>query len=274
MRIYCLVENHENLTGLNAEHGLSLFIKSNDKNILFDFGSSALFEENAKLLNLPLETVDFGVLSHGHYDHGGGLPVFLNLNATAKVFVREEAFQTHMSDRGGSTLVNIGIDKQLQKHPQLVFTEDLYLIEKEMLLFSDITSHDFYPKGNYSMLSEYEHAFILDDFKHEQNLILWEADKTVLFAGCAHRGILNIVQKAADHIGKMPDVVIGGFHLSSKHPENCESEEDIRNLAKALLKTGAQYYTGHCTGDAAYTIMKTVMGNQIDSLFVGKIIEI
>ena len=95
MRITVLVENtgHEEFA---IEHGLSLHVRmDNGHQILFDMGQSDAFVRNAARLDIDLQEVDYAVLSHGHYDHGGGLPHFLSLNAHAPVYVHEASFRPH-----------------------------------------------------------------------------------------------------------------------------------------------------------------------------------
>ena len=85
MKITSLVENTTADPRLGKEHGLSLYIEAAGKTLLFDMGQSGLFAQNARTLGLDLAKVDLAVLSHGHYDHGGGLTHFLELNKTAPV---------------------------------------------------------------------------------------------------------------------------------------------------------------------------------------------
>jgi len=80
MIIKTLVENTALSKNFGSEHGLSLYIEANSHKILFDVGASELFLENAKKLNVDISEVDYLIISHGHYDHGGGLRAFLREN--------------------------------------------------------------------------------------------------------------------------------------------------------------------------------------------------
>ena len=92
MKCTVLVENTSLNEHYRCEHGLSLFIETAGQRILFDTGQSDLFAENAEKLGVDLSQVDFAVISHGHYDHGGGIQKFLDINHSAPVYIHEDAF--------------------------------------------------------------------------------------------------------------------------------------------------------------------------------------
>ena len=114
MKIVTLMENTACREDLCCEHGLSLYMETENRRILFDAGQSAAFADNARKLGVDLETVDFAVLSHGHYDHGGGLGKFLEINRTAPVYVSSHAFEPHYSQNG-----YIGLDLSMQNSGQI-----------------------------------------------------------------------------------------------------------------------------------------------------------
>ena len=99
MKIISLVDNISNKKGIGCEHGLSLYIETKEKKILFDTGASDLFLENAQKLGVDINDIDYAVLSHGHYDHGGGLKRFLEVNSTAEVIMKREAFEKYYTLR-------------------------------------------------------------------------------------------------------------------------------------------------------------------------------
>ena len=103
MEITVLAENTCKNGAFGTEHGLSLFIRTENYTILFDMGQTNLFLENAEKMGIDLETVDFAVLSHGHYDHGGGLKAFLNINPKAVVYANANVFGSYYNAKESYT---------------------------------------------------------------------------------------------------------------------------------------------------------------------------
>ena len=108
-----------------------------------------------------------------------------------------------------------------------------------------------------------EGKFIQDEFVHEQYLVVEENGKKILISGCAHNGILNILEKYCEIYGAEPDAVISGFHMRKKSDYTEEDLTVIKEIAKELKQTETKYYTGHCTGELPYQIMKECMGEQL-----------
>lgn len=273
MIVKTLVENTSISDQLGSEHGLSLYIETKNRKILFDLGASDLFYKNAKQLGVDLTDVDCVVISHAHNDHGGGLTKFLKINTKADVLVRNIAFQPYYAKRANGTLEEIGLDKSLAENRQIVLTPERYFIDKDMQLFSNISTPYPLPISNEGLSAEEDGQVVPDPFRHEQILVLEEGGKTLLLTGCAHNGILNIVRHYYQLSGKFPDVVIGGFHLSSRSHGN-ETDETIRSIGSDLLETGAKYYTCHCTGIGPYHLLKETMGDRIEYLAGGRTLTI
>lgn len=246
MKITALTENISKDEKIAPEHGLSLYIETENNKILFDMGQSSLFLNNAEKLGIDLADVDMAVLSHGHYDHGGGLPAFLEVNTKAPVYVNRHAF----GDYYNGTEKYIGLDKSFSDNKRLVFTDDVCKISESLTLFSCNEREKYVDLGSFG-LNKFENAeFAPDDFLHEQYLLIEEKGKRVLVSGCSHKGIINIVRWFE------PDVLIGGFHFS-KLP----LDDTLAEYAETLNSSGITFYTCHCTGEAQYSFMKDRMDN-------------
>jgi len=274
MKITALVENTSCREGIKAEHGLSLFIEAKEKTILFDTGASKMFSENAEKLNVDLAKVDLAILSHGHYDHSGGIHTFLKLNSTAPLYLRKSAFGPYYAEREGGDHEFIGIDESLITNNRLIFTGKETPLAEGISLFSNVKGDRFFPTGNKSLLKKTEDGYEQDDFTHEQNLVIEEDGLSLLVSGCSHRGIVNIVDHFHTLFGHYPTHVIGGFHLYNHRTGKPESTETLRKIADALLASGATYYTCHCTGEENYQILHTFMGDKVEYLPGGKTLDL
>ena len=106
--------------------------------------------------------------------------------------------------------------------------------------------------------------FLPDDFLHEQYLLIEENGKRVLLSGCSHKGILNILHWFR------PDVLVGGFHFKQLPPDS----DRLRAYGEALAKYDTVFYTGHCTGQDQYAVLKTILGDQLHAISTGTVLEI
>ena len=254
MKIVTLMENTSCREDLTCEHGLSLYIETENHKILFDAGQSAAFAENAEKLGVDLETVDFAVLSHGHYDHGGGLGRFLQINQTAPVYVSSHAFEPHYSQNG-----YIGLDLSLESSGRI------QLVSQSTQLAEGISLHQIAcePMDTAGLEMEENGVRRPDDFRHEQYLMIEEQGKRILISGCSHKGILNIMEAF------QPDILIGGFHFM-----NITDTAWLKAAAETLLSYDTVYYTGHCTGQSQYDYLKSIMGDQLHYLSTGTVLEL
>ena len=241
MRITVLTENTTCDDNIGTEHGLSLYIETAFHKILFDMGQTDLFARNAEELGIDLSETDIAVLSHGHYDHGGGLHRFLEINRKAPIYVNKHAFEPHYH---GSARY-IGLDVSLRHHPRLVFTGNDTVIDGQLSLHTCNDRYREFDLGSFGLTMCKDGQFLPDDFVHEQYLLIRENGKNVLISGCSHKGILNIAKWFA------PDVLIGGFHFS-KLPLDAQLAE----YAGYLNTFDTSFYTCHCTGPEQYTFMK------------------
>ncbi len=274
IKIINLVEDTPGNPLCRPEHGLSFYIETEKHKLLMDAGATDLFLHNAKALGIDLGQVDTFVLSHGHYDHAGGVLAFAKMNPKARLYMKQSVGGDYYHLKEGGEKY-IGINKGILSLEQCVRVEGSLRIDDELFLFTDITGDRCLTKGSRKFARKAGNTFVQDTFAHEQCLVIAQGEKKVLLSGCAHTGILNILDRYAEIFRSEPDVVISGFHLAQKAPYSDDEKDNIRNIAKALLETKSVFYTGHCTGQKAYGIMKEMMGSRLLPIHSGeKLLEI
>jgi 7,8-dihydropterin-6-yl-methyl-4-(beta-D-ribofuranosyl)aminobenzene 5'-phosphate synthase len=269
MIIKMLMENTSCSPKLKYEHGLSVYVETENHKILFDTGASGGFLDNSKKMGVSISDVDVAVISHGHYDHGGGLLAFLQNNTSAKVYIRENAFGDYYSLSTEGKEKYIGLNKTISEYPQIYLTKSRTFIDDELELFSDVKGTKFEPSGNKQLLMKIDGNLTEDSFSHEQNLVIREKNKTLLMVGCAHRGIANIMEHFYSLNKSYPTHVIGGFHLYNRSKDKDESPEQVYALGEYLKSKATIYYTCHCTGITSYNLLKEQLGEQVNYLSTG-----
>lgn len=259
MKIHVLMENTASRPDLATEKALSLFVETQRHTLLFDAGQTGAFGDNAKKMGVDLQDADLAVLSHGHYDHGGGLSCFLAQNDHAPVYLSQHAFLPLFN----GTEKYIGLDRSLQGHSRLIATQDDCIIDDTLSLHACNRKEKIRPTDPFGLTVKQGDQFLPDDFRHEQYLLVQEAGKRILFSGCSHKGILNIVHWF------QPDILIGGFHFKKLDPQDPGDLGQLEQAAYGLLSYPTQYYTCHCTGTGQYQVLRQIMGDRLNSLSAG-----
>lgn len=274
MIIKSIIENTTDNPTLAKEHGLCLYIETKVCKMLFDVGQSDAFIDNAQKLGVDIEAIDVLVISHGHYDHGGGLKRFLEVNTKSKIYLAKEAFDQYYSEQADKTMKYIGLDQSLKVNDRFIFVKDSMKVCDCLTVFKNQSSIAPPPLLNRYLYKKVNGDIVRDDFTHEISLIVTCEGKSVLIAGCAHCGILNIIDTYKKHTGAEPNVVVGGFHLSSGSRSEMASQATIKGLIRQFATTKTEYYTCHCTGVKPYEMMHEALGQQLSYLSGGKSIHL
>lgn len=268
MRILNLIENTKGREGCAFAHGLSFYVETRGHRLLLDLGPSAETLQNAGRLLVDLSQVDTVVLSHGHYDHAGGILAFAEKNERAVLYMQESAADAHFSDDGEAAKVRYrynGIDPRIALLPQVRFLRGDFEIDEELSLFTITKRTREAPFTNRRLMVWAGEAggFLPDDFRHEQYLVIRQEGKRILLSGCAHNGILGILDAFAEKYQGAPDLVVSGFHLMKKTAYSKEELQEIEGIARELTKYPTRFVTCHCTGEEAFLRMKAIMGAQL-----------
>ena len=257
MKLWTLIENTTTRDDLVCEHGLSLYIEADGLRILFDAGQTDAFAANAEKMGVDLSQVDLCILSHGHYDHGGGLRKFLDINDHAPIYVNRHAFGDYFSADGRY----IGLDSTLLSEDRIQFAGDNRRLSDSVSLHACVGYPEPCPSYSGDMIAERKGQREPDDFRHEQYLLISEGDKRILVSGCSHRGVMNIKTWFAPHL------FIGGFHLVKLDPN--ADRIKLKAVGSFLTQKDTIYYSGHCTGEMQYSLLKETLGDRLHRLSTG-----
>lgn len=268
MRITILV-NDQAAEGLVAEHGLSLWIEMDGRRILFDTGQGRALAGNARALRIDPRAADCVVLSHGHYDHGGGFPAVLGGRPGPAVYAHPASAQPRYSSEESGPLP-VGLPVEAAAALARVPEERMHWVVEPLELDPGIGLTGPIPRD-----TGYEDtggAFFLDQEGRradpmEDDMAVWAATPKglVVCVGCAHAGIVNTLRHAlrvsgADRLR----AVIGGFHLLAADEERMD--KTIRDLQELDPE---QVGPCHCTGDRAMERLRSAFGKRFIPVLAG-----
>jgi len=258
--------------GLRGEHGLSLHIETDSSKLLFDAGQGDAFIGNARGLGIDLSSLDAVVLSHGHYDHGGGMKALFEMfkGDPPPLFVGR-GFDAHRIAIEGGSRNDIGLPRPfLSEQPspaiEIRTTENvgrgLYILPcAEMVYETNIDPRFHRAVGG----SEPP-----DIFEDEVSLVAVEDSGLVIITGCAHRGILNIIEAARLAFPSRPiKAIVGGFHLVGV------TDLELAKIALAVKAFDTQaVYCSHCTGLPGFAALNTALPGKVSWLSCGTRIDL
>lgn len=272
-QITIFIDNQASLP-LQKEHGFSLLLTIKDKNILFDTGASDKFIQNAKLLNIDLTKISTLIISHGHYDHTGGLASLLKLCPNLSIFLHPNSLIPRYSfDPKTEKFKNIGISS---KNKKILINEETKLIwnNSPHLILRGVGITGFIPRDfpvlTYDNFYEDLKKTRIDIIPDEQALWVNTKDKIIIITGCCHAGIANTINYILKltKANKKEIILIGGFHLSHYTPA------DIQKLYLKLKEFNFKKIVAcHCTGRNSFLELKKYFGDKIIFGYVGLEIE-
>lgn len=281
MEVTVLVDNIPHPSKkLIAEHGLSLYFEADGYKWLFDTGESAIFAENAQKLGINLAAVDYIILSHGHHDHTGGLATFANINTKAKIFLSAEMHNSLFFSLRQKRRKNISPDHNLLEtlSERLVWVHHNTAITDKVSIVNQIPVIFPAPKANNKLVRFVDGNERPDEFTHEIALIVKQPKGLVVFSGCSHKGLLNILHACTQPFDNIPVLAcIGGTHLlDSDAEEPYETAFEIAHIGKSIQQNypQMQLITGHCTGTLAKKVLADTLGENFQAFYTGYSVKI
>jgi len=274
LRITTLSENTAGMPGLLAEWGLSVLVEADEARILLDTGASISVTHNAPLLGVDLTTIDKIVISHGHYDHTGGLaPLLRQAGREIEIIAHPDMWAnkyTHIGEfkryigpptpRG--ELEALGARFKLSREP--------VWLSENIVTTGEVPMVTGYEEIEPSMRVKEGEKLLPDPLLDDRALIIKTNVGLVIVLGCAHRGAINTIKHAQTITGiDSIHTVIGGTHLLRA------SEERILLTATALQEMGVQRVgASHCTGFKASMLLAQQLGDTFFLNNAGTIITV
>lgn len=269
IHITVLAENSAGAAGLMGEHGLAFWIEVGDRRILFDTGQGLVLEHNASKLGIDLSQADDLVLSHGHYDHTGGLPRLLPRLSGTRVYVHPAAFERkfHLAEDGKVREVGSppNVREALeQSDVTRVSTTEATEIIPGLQVTGEIPRCTDYEDTGGRFFKDAD-CTVADPLLDDQALVIRDGDRIVVILGCTHSGLVNTLKHAATMTGtRRIHAILGGMHLLNASPERIERSLD------ALERYGCDVIGPcHCTGLRAVAAMLGRWPERIRSISTG-----
>ncbi len=275
MKITILCDNNVARSGILAEHGFSALIEINNTKYLFDTGASGhVVAKNSLILGIDLKEIDSIIISHGHYDHAGGLEEILKITGKKSIIANQQIFQDKYSIRNDKKVFS-GI-KYKKAYLENTLGADFNFIKG----FTRI-KNNVYLTGIVPMNNEYEKIpptfktsdekgnIIHDNFQDENSLVIDTEKGLVVITGCAHRGVVNIIQFAQTQLNKDIFAIVGGMHLIG-----CK-DDHFNHVTNFIKEQNVPFiYPSHCTGFKRICELKSFFPTKVYPAFSGEIISI
>lgn len=251
VKITTLTENTVPMSkGLIGEHGISFLIETDSNKILFDTGQGLALINNAMVLGVDLKKINTVVLSHGHYDHTGGLKNLLEYNAGFTLFAHPESFSNKLAELNGKYLpIGSPVDMNLleKKGVNLRLGEEPSEIAPGIIASGKIPMQTEFENIEPVFFKKYKTKIIPDDLADDQVLIINSEKGIIVLLGCCHRGLINTLNHVTNLIkDKKIFAITGGLHLVNA------SDSKIKKIIHLLKDFDIKKIcVGHCTGTRA-----------------------
>jgi len=274
VKITVLVENSVPLSvGLLGEHGLAFRIDAGDRKILFDTGQGRAIENNARFLGMKLEDADTIVFSHGHFDHTGGLPAFLEKKSEVDIVAHPDIFAEKFGRRSEELVLPIGIPMKKElieiKGTTLRLETEPVELAPGISTTGEVPMETSFEQIEPNLLIKQDGEYVTDSLRDDLSLVLDTQEGVVVVLGCCHRGIINTLNRVNKLTGgKKINTVIGGLHLV--HADDERIEKTIEALKGFdIEKIGSS----HCTGPRATAAIMKEFGEKFFVAGVGTQLE-
>jgi len=270
LKVTTLVENTATGPGLLGEHGLSFLVEADGRRLLFDTGQGLVLESNAERLGVSLEGLDAVVLSHGHYDHTGGLERVLERNPQTRLYLHPDALGDKFNRNGKDIGSGLPSAQALSARVgEMIFTDEATEIFPGLSVTGRIPRRNDYEDtgGPFFLDSDCREEDTIPD---DQALFVRTVKGVVVILGCGHSGVVNTLERVAELTNESRvHALVGGMHLLRSGPERLE------RTAEMLSRVDLQILgANHCTGIEAVCHFRRCFPGRVISMGVGDVLDV
>lgn len=269
MKISVLCDNQPSANHFACEHGLSLYIEVNGNRFLFDTGQGDCFLKNALAMGIDFAGIDYVVLSHGHYDHAGGLKRLMERFPHIRIVMHPLALKQRYSISSVMTKENGFPYKEMLSQ----WNHQILKVDRQQELLPGVTVFPlpFAAPANPRLVEhDSQGQLVPDTFFDELFIVLKEGDRQVLLSGCTHHGIVHVLDYCRAQLSISSfSLVLGGLHLSGA------DDADILNQINLCRVFDVSCWAlNHCTGERAFNLWQTAYPGQVVTAKSGEVISL
>ncbi|OQY00478.1 MAG: MBL fold metallo-hydrolase [Desulfobacteraceae bacterium 4572_130] len=272
MKITILCENYVGLPlGVIGEHGFACYIETRQGNYLFDTGQGFGIVQNSLILKKDLSKIDGIIISHGHYDHTGGLDKVLSISGKKNIYAHPDIFIKRF---WGEKFIGIPFNQTYLESlgADFKFNKDLVEIEKELYLTGEIPRLNEFEKGDLNMYAIDKNKNIIkpDPIQDDLSLLIDSPKGLIIILGCAHAGMINIINYAIKKLNKDKIyAIIGGTHLGFS--SDAQFKETLNVIDEYKIELVG---VSHCTGLPKASLLHSKLKDKFFFGSIGTTLEI
>lgn len=263
VKVTILVENTTPSPKITGEYGLAVLVNINNNSLLLDTGSGDALQTNANVMGIKLEQIEDVIISHGHFDHTGGMLPLLNKHTVKRVYAHPDIFLHRLLPLNNGKFKDIGCvfnARQLQDADvELIFTEKFTEIFPDVFVTGPIPRVTDYEDTGGNFKIEINGELLNDQLNDDMSLVINHPQGLIIISGCAHSGMINTISYALQQTGQKKVLAyIGGTHLMSAHQSRID--KTIQALKTYNIE---KIIVGHCTGFNACATMYNQLGSAV-----------